>query len=391
MEDNTRSTPDRRGESELRHPIDIDLIDVSPVVQDKIATRALVYGKNGLQDVEYMNRKLQLVKSDPTGPGRLNPLVREYNRNELSRLREEMQAHAGTISSNQLEQVLLRGSNADFDGNELNNDGMIYSQLVHEPYAADTFAHRHVVLPSPAGGIPPVEEKPFLMTPMPGFPIDELVNLPRFIMNDIAPFAFVNEPEHVPDNLRMPYKKILFELGPEEDRHLIVATQWGEHMIALEYLHTDRETPFLIGAMSGVQIEKDGTMSIGLQPYSTDTELAYRCTHAIIGFIAEFSVGNTVIGTQAKDPNRVIPPAGTTRKYRIVRVVMGVTTIRKPWQGGTHASPREHERMGHWRRVKGEPRWFPPVTVNKGVIGRAMKEYHISKKKPSPATQGPAS
>jgi hypothetical protein len=225
-----------------------------------------------------------------------------------------------------------------------------------------------------------------LMTPLPGFPIDELVNLPRFIMEDLSPFAFVNEPQYVPENLQMPYPKILFELGPEDDKHLIVVRQAGfAQAIAFEYLHTDRTVPFMIGSMAHAEVNKDGTMDIMIMPYSTDKELAHRCVHAVIGFIAEFSVGNTIIGTQPRPKNPDVPPVKEGRKFRIVRVITGVKTIAKPWQGGTHASPREHERCGHWRRVKGERRWFPAVTVNKGVIGRVDKAYYVSKKA-QPAT-----
>lgn len=45
--------------------------------------------------------------------------------------------------------------------------------------------------------------------------------------------------------------------------------------------------------------------------------------------------------------------------------------------GGTHASPREHVRRGHWRRTRsGERRWIGPVVVNEGSkVGKIEKEY----------------
>lgn len=325
------------------------------------AGAALSDDEYALKEVEYHNRKLQLIGANADfdgnmldgyvsvpkhligGAGRLNPVIRAIDQGNL-------------IKPNQVEHVLIRGSGSLFD-----------KDLTDEADGTN------------------LNRRP-LMTPLPGFPMDELVNLPRFIMEDMEPFAFVNEPEYVPKSLQLPYPKILFELGPEDNRLMIVVRQFGprDKSVAFEYLHTDRETPFLIGALGIAMLRVDGTMDINFEPYSTDPETARRCIHAIVGFIAEFSVGNTIIGTQARDPNRVIPPAGTTRKYRIVRIVMGVTKVTKPWQGGTHASPREHERMGHWRRIKGVPRWFPSVTVNKGVIGKVMKAYHVSKRKPTP-------
>lgn len=316
------------------------------------AERVRAYRHNALlelKDTEYFNRKAMLTdpKYQPTGAGPINPFISGLNN--------------GLIKPGQMDQMLAgRGSfmspNADFDGNALGD-----------------------LAPPPP-------------TVIPGFPLDELVNLPRFIMADVAPFAFVNEPQYKPTNLRLPYPKILFELGPEDNRHMVVVTQRGEggFDFSTEYLHTDKNTPFEIGAMSYVDLTHGETLAIQQEVYQTDPVIAEWTLMAIIGFIAEFSVGNTIIGTQARDPNRVIPAPGTTRKYRIVRVVMGVTKVCKPWQGGTHASPREHERMGHWRRVKGEPRWFPAVTVNKGVIGRVMKEYHVNHRKTTrPVTQGP--
>lgn len=296
------------------------------------------------------------TKYSPTGAGTINPLAvpEPLHRPSLNTLL----APRGGLT--------LTAPNADFDGG-------LWADLTDNPDGSNDNRR-------------PVDV-------IPGFPIDELVNLPRFIMNDPAPFAFVNEPQYKPTNLRLPYPKILFELGPEEARHLVVVTQSGEggFDFRTEYLHTDKETPFEIGAMSHVDLGYNGSDILGVNQmvYQTDPAVAMWTLMAIVGFITEFSVGNTIIGTQARDLNRVIPAPGTTRKYRIVRLVMGVTKVCKPWQGGTHASPREHERMGHWRRVKGEPRWFPAVTVNKGVIGRVMKEYHVRKKTSSPAIQGP--
>jgi hypothetical protein len=359
---NMRSVPSRKnGEGELRLGNGSPHAD-NPDQED--AARVMSYRRNALlelKDSEYFNRKIQLGQISPNqleqammGRGSIG----DIDSGIFQSTPKNAQYGAGMINP------FMIGANADFDGNALGD-----------------------MLESTNGGkalIPPA--------PIPGFPLDELVNLPRFIMADVAPFAFVNEAQYKPTKLRLPYPKILFELGPEDNRHMVVVTQHGDYGydFRTEYLHTDKDTPFEIGAMSHVDLGHGDILEINQMVYQTDPAVAEWTLMAIIGFIAEFSVGNTIIGTQARDPNRVIPQPGTTRKYRIVRVVMGVTKVCKPWQGGTHASPREHERMGHWRRVKGEPRWFPAVTVNKGVIGRVMKEYHVNhRNKPSPAIQGP--
>ena len=365
---NMRPTPNRSyGESEISQygGLDMNPYAGSPHADNPDqadAERVRAYRHNALlelKDTEYFNRKAMLTdpKYTPTGAGPINPFISGMNNGLISTAQmDQILAGRGSFYGTKPDELNFTGSNADFDGNALGD----------------------IVPPHP--------------TPIPGFPLDELVNLPRFIMADVGPFAFVNEPQYKPTNLRLPYPKILFELGPEDNRHMVVVTQRGTHGFdfSTEYLHTDKDTPFEVGAMSHVDLSHGAILEINQMVYQTDPAVAEWTLMAIIGFIAEFSVGNTIIGTQARDPNRVIPQPGTTRKYRIVRVVMGVTKVCKPWQGGTHASPREHERMGHWRRVKGEPRWFPAVTVNKGVIGRVMKEYHVNhRNKPSPAIQGP--
>lgn len=48
--------------------------------------------------------------------------------------------------------------------------------------------------------------------------------------------------------------------------------------------------------------------------------------------------------------------------------------------GGTHASPREHERMAHDRTLaSGKTIRIPALTINKGVKGKISKTYRIKK------------
>ena len=46
--------------------------------------------------------------------------------------------------------------------------------------------------------------------------------------------------------------------------------------------------------------------------------------------------------------------------------------------GGTHASPREHLRRGHIRRLaNGDMIWIESTTVNRGVGGKVHKDYEV--------------
>lgn len=319
----------------------------------------------------------RLPKSSPTGRSAVSLTAGESESRSAARslIRPEMlgstaeyfnrKMGANVVKPGQVEQMLLTRGNADFDGNYLaditdtdDDDGS------NRNYSDQTYEGKT-------------------------YPVDKLVNLPRFIMEDTKPFEFVNEPQYVPDNLRIPYDRMLFELGPEDDRHLVVVWQLDERGVGFYYLQTDQPNPFTIGMRANAYLKADGSLEIKLARKVFDREISERCVNTIIGFIAEFSIGNTIIGTQPRPKSENVPNARDGHAYRIVRVVMGVKTISKPWQGGTHASPREHERQGHWRRVKGERRWFNAVTVNKGVKGRVDKAYYVSKKEQQPTSETP--
>jgi hypothetical protein len=65
--------------------------------------------------------------------------------------------------------------------------------------------------------------------------------------------------------------------------------------------------------------------------------------------------------------------------YKILKMIPKRDPKARVWKGGTHASPREHERQDHWRTLRnGERRHFPAVTVNKGKTkGKVIKDYQI--------------
>lgn len=45
--------------------------------------------------------------------------------------------------------------------------------------------------------------------------------------------------------------------------------------------------------------------------------------------------------------------------------------------GGTHASPRQHQRRGHWRKRGDKRFWVRQATVGKAENGVALKDYQI--------------
>lgn len=59
-------------------------------------------------------------------------------------------------------------------------------------------------------------------------------------------------------------------------------------------------------------------------------------------------------------------------------VDLGRRTEAKAAQGGTHASPRLHDRRGHWRNLaSGKQVWVKPCKVGDAAKGAVFKDYRI--------------
>jgi hypothetical protein len=91
-------------------------------------------------------------------------------------------------------------------------------------------------------------------------------------------------------------------------------------------------------------------------------------------------------GTHAYD--RSIPDTATNRRklsegkppstYAWRTAVVAPTPPRKPSAGGTHASPRLHERRGHWRHLhSGDAVWVRPCLVGSPERGVVEKDYRV--------------
>lgn len=60
-------------------------------------------------------------------------------------------------------------------------------------------------------------------------------------------------------------------------------------------------------------------------------------------------------------------------------VEIGPKHIKNPHQGGTHASPRLHDRRGHWRSYKnGKRAWVKPCKVGDASRGAVFKDYKVA-------------
>lgn len=69
---------------------------------------------------------------------------------------------------------------------------------------------------------------------------------------------------------------------------------------------------------------------------------------------------------------------GKVPAYDWRTVVIGPTTPRKDPQGGTHASPRQHDRRGHLRRLRnGKNVWVKPCKVGDPSKGIVFHDYRL--------------
>lgn len=121
------------------------------------------------------------------------------------------------------------------------------------------------------------------------------------------------------------------------------------------------------------QVYMDGGMTAFASP-----EVAIAC---------EFLRRMRGSGTEAYD--RSIPATATNARklregkppstYAWRTIVVAPTPPRRPAAGGTHASPRLHERRGHWRRLhNGDSVWVRSCLVGDPDRGVVEHDYRVS-------------
>lgn len=103
--------------------------------------------------------------------------------------------------------------------------------------------------------------------------------------------------------------------------------------------------------------------------------------------IAIVDIFLTHLQTAAAQAYRASVPATHLNRVRMAKgkppfkVVWNTVVIApsKPsiGRGGTHASPRQHQRRGHWRTRGDKRHWVRQATVGKAENGSAFKDYAI--------------
>ena len=104
----------------------------------------------------------------------------------------------------------------------------------------------------------------------------------------------------------------------------------------------------------------------------------------IVGVLAEFLKGANPTGYRATEKANSITNKRRAAKGKAPLIYDWHTVVIEPGRpggeclGGTHASPRQHERRGHWRTcANGKRVWVRHCTVGDASLGTVFKDYKV--------------
>lgn len=323
---------------------------------DGSSEKSRLYYQSRLDNIEYFNRKAQGMDR----PALIQALVDHYGM---------------PISDEVQEAVDLLSSISETDASDPLKRKAI-SELLHGPLFAFMFDPKH----DPQAVMEAKLQAEQLKIRQNYLEKISGQRLPRFVVPDTAEFPY--DPEAMYIGLMLPYRKCLFILNPGVNARLVYCEQLDDDKIKLTVKisthgedNADTIGEFQFEWKEGELIE-EGWFS---DEFTKVTAQELRCILAILDGMSK----NYVVAEGDPPPkDRVIPEARKGCTVRVVKLHPQSETIRKAWQGGTHASPREHTRIAHWRRnCHGVRVRILEKIVNKGKTdGVVDKEYYIRKR-----------
>lgn len=241
---------------------------------------------------------------------------------------------------------------------------------------------------------------------------DDLVHLPEVIRLPY-PVMVLEFPTH-----EYPLQPILNELPPENrstdddqgrDRVIVIAEQDGDTPIKLTMVHRVMGTDSWIWSPFTVKIanKRDFVSSptkTGLwvhidQHFQSAGEkpLGDVWLRKVMGAVYRIPMNAVYEVVEALTMRRLKTDEIPARKlnksakkrgalpfdtYKLLTLQTAVEEKPEPTllegESGTHRSPREHERMGHWRKCRsGKVVWINKSTINKGTGGKIVKDYQF--------------
>ena len=104
----------------------------------------------------------------------------------------------------------------------------------------------------------------------------------------------------------------------------------------------------------------------------------------MLAIMAELLLSTNQTGYRCELPRNSITNRRRARKGKPLQYTWRTVTIEPPApkterKGGTHASPRQHQRRGHWRITpKGKRVWIRDCTVGDPSKGAVFKDYKLT-------------
>lgn len=120
--------------------------------------------------------------------------------------------------------------------------------------------------------------------------------------------------------------------------------------------------------------------------HSDETPFDYRRSHAtrVLAFIAAFLESLEKTSATGYQPVKRDNWAKKIRQGKVPTydwktVIVEPSKPKNPSLGGTHASPRWHERRGHWRTIKktGKKVWVKNCEVGDKSLGAVFHDYEV--------------
>lgn len=355
-----------------------------------------------LSSVEYQNRKMIRLnaENDPRPPEQ-----REYDRRELLRLRQEMEGGSlldaigphidkldRKVSLGQLGQAIVpRGSVTDVDSNifatpaaysyadGLGANGTIirHNQTNSEYYRAGGFTSKHFL--SDAYNWPRFELEGLDLSAWNGIFVTPEIGMPY------PRCTFVTTQGVIVFGLEMSHSGFTFKVLPKQGYF----PSWvGEVSWEVDIVQTPNSGDGFVAQISPFQLDSwsMNTSSEAWQSMQSDRE-SHRKIHDevfrdVLGFLYFRATRRIEVQPQRGPVNTDVPAAKEGDIYRVVKVDLRNQQNTSTPQGGTHASPREHEREAHWRTYPSGKRVRVRSTiVNKGVSKGTVKKHYEMKEK----------
>lgn len=334
-----------------------------------------LFGKPLVDGAEYFNRKLKLLDSEGAPEQKVAKVLDDLKSFEADQARIKAALERGKFRDQaaRKQELMAAGLSEDeaerlkvYSATELRN--LVLSRMVGSK-------GNPLIGRSNEGWLKEtLEETP--PPPITEFSTGDLEQPQRFIIKNLEGFEF--NPDTAFDGLRLPYESCLFVLGTEL-KAVVLATQEADDVISLKLLTEQKgDVPWTTVATLYARL-RHGKAKTRWSNTKRALDKRYGMVSAVLAFIAAEQLSEVEIETVITAPEHDVPPPKPGNCYNVVHLTQGRKGKRRDWQGGTHASPREHKRRGFWWPGRHGPIWIKPTIVNKGVLGRVDKEYHVTK------------